>query len=49
MSVGSSTYRQLNNFLAGGTQYYPLYMPGAKTFFVAPSTYVAVDGLTPND
>ena len=49
MSVGSSTYRQLQNFLAGTNQYYPLYMPGAKTFFVAPSTYVAVDGLTPNN
>jgi hypothetical protein len=50
MPAGSVIYRQQNNFLQGVTQYYPLYMPGAKSFFVAPSTYgSADDGLTPSN
>ena len=46
---GSELYRQHHNFLAGTTQFYPLYLPGAKTFFVGPSTYTAVGGLVPSD
>ena len=46
---GSELYRQHHNFLAGVTQYYPLYLPGAKTFFVAPSTYTAVGGIVAAD
>ena len=46
---GSELYRQHHNFLAGVTQYYPLYLPGAKTFFVAPTTYTAVGGMAAAD
>lgn len=46
---GSELYRQHHNFLAGVTQYYPLYLPGAKTFFVGPTTYTAVGGIAASD
>lgn len=41
MAYGSTDSRQLHNFIAGQTQYYPMFVPGAKTFFVAPSSYTA--------
>jgi hypothetical protein len=34
-------------YLPGNTQFYPLGLPGAKQFFVAPSTYTAPQGETP--
>ena len=49
MSVGSELYRAHNLFQAGQNQYYPLYVPGGKTFYVAPSTYTAVGGVAASD
>jgi hypothetical protein len=49
-STGSSLYRQLQNYMAGNTGYYPLYRPGAVTWFVAPSTYTTVaNGVAPSN
>ena len=49
-STGSTLYRQLQNYMAGHTDYYPLYRPGAVTWFVAPSTYTAVaNGVAPSN
>lgn len=39
--TGSTLYRQLQNYMAGHSLYYPLYRPGAVTWYVAPSTYTA--------